>query len=114
MSIGTDIEKLEQILSEALMNEFEAQGHSMTGKLIKDIEFVTKQEVNKLTISGYMYPYANYLAAGTKAANIPFSGRTGRGRTSLLRRRGQRRHSLPNHRIPPMREGLPPPCPPHI
>jgi len=82
-NIATDIERLENVLNEALMNEFEAQGHKMSGKLISDIEYVVKQEVNKLTISGYMYPYANYLAAGTKAANIPFSGRTGRGRTSL-------------------------------
>jgi len=75
VSIATDIERLENILNEALMNEFEAQGHKMSGKLIQDIEYVVKQEVNKLTISGYMYPYANYLNAGVKADNIPFSPR---------------------------------------
>ena len=83
MAIATDIERLQQVLTEALMEEFEAQGHSMTGKLIKDIEYVVKQEVDRLTISGFMYNYGNILAAGTKSSKIPFSGRTGRGGTSL-------------------------------
>lgn len=75
MSVATDIERLEQVLSEALMNEFEAQGHKMSGKLISDIEYVTKQEVNKLVLSGYMYAYGSILNAGVKADNIPFSPR---------------------------------------
>lgn len=82
MSIQTDIAKLQDILNEALMNEFEAQGHKMSGKLIKDIEYVVKQEVNKISIAGMMYPYANYLASGVKAAKVPFSG-IGGGGTSL-------------------------------
>ena len=82
MSLQSDIQKLEQVLSEALMNEFEAQGHKMSGAVVRDIEYVVKQEVNKISIAGMMYPYANYLAAGTKAAKIPFSG-IGGGGTSL-------------------------------
>ena len=66
MAIGTDIEKLQQVLTESLMNEWEAQGHSMTGKVIKDIEYKVKQETDKLTLSGYMYPYGNYQAQGAK------------------------------------------------
>jgi hypothetical protein len=81
--INTDIEKLEQVITEILTHEFEAQGHKMTGKIMQDIEYVVKQETNKLTISGMIYPYGNILASGTKAARIPFSGRTGRGGTSL-------------------------------
>jgi hypothetical protein len=82
MSIQTDIQKLESVLSEALMNEFEAQGHKMSGTVVRDIEYVVKTEVNKISIAGMMYPYANYLAAGTKAAKVPFSG-IGGGGTSL-------------------------------
>jgi len=81
--IATDVERVQQVLTEALMDEFEAQGHSMTGKLIKDIEYQVKQETDKLTIAGFMYGYGNILAAGTKASKIPFSGRTGNGGTSL-------------------------------
>ena len=81
--IATDVERVQQVLTEALMDEFEAQGHAMSGKLIKDIEYQVKQETDKLTIAGFMYNYGNILAAGTKASKIPFSGRTGRGGTSL-------------------------------
>jgi hypothetical protein len=83
MNIGTSIERLEQILNEALLNEWEAQGHSMNGKVVREIEYKVKQETDKLILSGFMYPYANIQAAGVKSAKIPFSGRTGRGGTSL-------------------------------
>lgn len=102
MSIQTDISKLEDVLNEALMEEFEAQGHKMTGKLIQDIEYVVKTEVDRLTISGYMYPYANYLAAGVKSSKVPFSGRTGRGGTSLyieaLKNYAKQRMSIDNEK----------------
>ena len=75
MSIQTDISKLQDILNEALMNEFEAQGHKMSGKLINDIEYQVKQEVDRLVLSGYMYAYGSILNAGVKADNIPFSPR---------------------------------------
>jgi len=81
--IATDIEKLQHVLNEALMDEFEAQGHRMTGKVVQDIEYVVKQHTDMISIAGMMYPYANYLAAGTSAGKIPFSGRTGSGGTSL-------------------------------
>lgn len=83
MAIGTDIERLQFVLSEALMNEWEAQGHSMGGGVVKSIEYVVKQETNKLTLQGFMYPYGNIQAAGVKSSKIPYSGRSGRGGTSL-------------------------------
>ncbi len=52
--IFTDTERLQQVITEALLNEWEAQGHSMTGKIVKDIEWKVKQEVEKLTLSGYL------------------------------------------------------------
>ena len=83
MPIGRDIEKLQVVLNEALLNEWEAQGHSMTGAVVKNIEYVVKEEVNAIILSGLMYPYGNIQAAGTKANKIPFSGRNGRGGRSL-------------------------------
>lgn len=59
-------EELEKVLTEMLMKEWEAQGHSMTGKVITDIEYVVKQETRGVSIEGYMYPYANYQAHGAK------------------------------------------------
>jgi hypothetical protein len=67
--IQTDIERLQSILTDALRAEWEAQGHSMTGKVINDIEYKVKQETDNLTIEGYMYAYANYQAQGAKWPN---------------------------------------------
>jgi hypothetical protein len=83
MSIGTLIEHLEQVVSEVLANEWEAQGHHMNGAVVRDIEYVAKYETNKILLSGLMYPYGMIIAAGTPENKIPFSGRTGRGGTSL-------------------------------
>lgn len=74
-TIFTDIERLEFILNEALLNEWEAQGHSMGGKVVKTIKYTVKQETNKLILSGFMYPYGNIQAAGIKKDRIPFSPR---------------------------------------
>lgn len=67
--ISSDIEHLEQVLTEALMNEWEAQGHSMSGKLIKDIEYKTKQTAEVLTLTGYVYPYGIFQSHGAKWNN---------------------------------------------
>jgi len=80
--IFTDVERLENIITEALMEEWEAQGHSMTGAVVKEIEYKVNQTVDILTLSGYMPYYGNILAAGVKAEKIPYSGRSGRGGVS--------------------------------
>lgn len=82
MDILTDIQKLENVLTKVLAEEWEAQGHKMTGAITDTIEYVVKQEATMLTLSGFMNFYGNILAAGTPANRIPFSGRSGRGGTS--------------------------------
>jgi len=67
--IGTNIEHLQNVISEVLLEEWEAQGHSINGKVVKDMEFVVKQETDKLTLSGLTYPYANYQAYKTRWPN---------------------------------------------
>lgn len=79
--IATDVERIEQILSEVLMDEWEAQGHAMTSKVVKEIDYRTKYETNSLILSGMIYPYGNIIAAGVKPGKVPFGGK--RGRTSL-------------------------------
>jgi hypothetical protein len=81
--IRTDIDHLKEVLSKALAHEWEAQGHKMSGKIVDTIDYVVKQEADRMTISGMMYPYGMYIAAGVKSSNIPYGGRTGRGGTSL-------------------------------
>jgi len=78
----TEVEKLENILNEALMDEWEAQGHKATGAVYKEIEYQIKQTTDTFTLSGYMPFYGNIIAAGVPGNRIPYSGRTGRGGVS--------------------------------
>jgi hypothetical protein len=75
----TGIEKVKQVLSKALQDEWEAQGHSMTNKIIETIDYVVKQETDAMTISGMMYPYGAIIAAGVTSSKIPYSGHKGKG-----------------------------------
>jgi hypothetical protein len=81
--IATITTNLEHVLTKALQEEWTAQGHAMNSKIITDMEYVVKQEVNQLTISGMIYPYGNIIAAGVMASKIPFSAPSKRGGTSL-------------------------------
>ena len=81
--ILTNIDKVKTVITKALADEWEAQGHKMTSAITENIDYVVKQETDKLTISGMMYPYGNIIAAGVKADKIPYGGKTGRGGTSL-------------------------------
>ena len=81
--IVVNIDNLKTVLSKALAKEWEAQGHKMNGAITDDIDYVVKQEADKLTISGMMYFYGNIIAAGVPSSRIPFSGKAGRGGTSL-------------------------------
>ena len=83
MAIDTNIDKLKAVLTKALTEEWEAQGHSMNNAIVENIDFVVKQETDKLTISGMMFAYGNIIAAGVASSKIPYSGRSGRGGTSL-------------------------------
>ena len=78
----TGIERLENILDEALLNEWEAQGHSITGAVVKEIEYRIVQTINEVILSGHMPFYGNIITKGVKADKIPYSGRTGRGGVS--------------------------------
>lgn len=83
MSIYTEIERLQLVLTELLTEEFEAQGHTMTNKLISDIEYKVKYDLNAITVSGMMYPYGSILNVGVKPGKVPFSGTGKKGGTSL-------------------------------
>jgi len=98
MNIAADIERLEKVLSDMLLAEWEAQGHSMGGKVVRDIEYKVQQETTRIILSGFMYPYGGYIAKGIKPGKVPYSGRTGRGGTSLyiqaLQRYAQQRMGI--------------------
>ncbi|TSA56912.1 hypothetical protein D4R42_02635 [bacterium] len=78
----TGIDRLQAILNEALLEEWEAQGHSINGAVVREIDYRVTQTVNEVILSGYMPFYGNIIARGVKPGNIPYSGRSGRGGTS--------------------------------
>jgi len=70
-NISINTTQLQQVLTEALMNEWSLQGHAMTSKVVHDIDFVVKQEAQLLSLSGYMYPYGNIQASGARWRKFP-------------------------------------------
>jgi hypothetical protein len=83
VEIATITTKLQNVLTKALTDEWKAQGHEMSGSIVENIDYVVKQEIDRLTISGMMYFYGNIIASGVMSSKIPYGGRTGRGGTSL-------------------------------
>lgn len=74
-----NIAPLKIALTKALTEEWKAQGHAMTSSITKNIDYVVEEEVQRLSISGYMYHYGNIIAAGTPSHKVPYSGRSGHG-----------------------------------
>lgn len=83
MPIYTEIEKLNLVITELLTDEFEAQGHTMTNKLVDDIEYKVRFELESIIIEGMMYPYGSILDRGVKPGKVPFSGTGKKGGISL-------------------------------
>ena len=65
-------------LIEALKDEYKAQGHVLTGRLIKNIKATITQAGERMESEITLLPYARYLERGVKARNIPFSPGSGR------------------------------------
>lgn len=79
--------KLQNIISKALMEEFKAQGHHMTGKIVDDIQYESHYRAKAvLEITGSIYPYGQYVQRGVKADKIPYSPdvRTGAGKSKYI------------------------------
>ena len=80
------LENLKKVISKVLLEEFTAQGHTMTGKVVKDIEYQKEYKGNFLHISGFMYPYGMIVQAGVTSDKIPYdpSKRTGAGTSKYI------------------------------
>lgn len=79
-----DIEQLKVILKNAFLKEWKAQGHFESGKVIEEIDYEIKQEVERIEIVGKMYPYGVYIDRGVKANRIPFNPGSGAGRSKYI------------------------------
>lgn len=73
------LEPLEILLRDELRKEWVAQGHSMGGKAIEEIDFVSKATADTFSLEVWLPNYGYFLDKGVKAEQIPFSGRSGHG-----------------------------------
>lgn len=73
------LDGMEKYLKKALLREWIAQGHHMTGAIVKEAEFVSETVANTLRLDLMIYAYGGIIETGTPAEKIPYSGRTGRG-----------------------------------
>lgn len=71
-----------QYLTGQLRKRVEKQGHRLTGKVIRTMEFTVDVQNGIVVGEVLMEYYAQFLERGVKANRIPFGGRTGRGGTS--------------------------------
>lgn len=76
------IKQLSDLIVQAIRVELGLQGHKLTGKLIESIEAVATNTSTGFVISILGEDYIAPVNNGVPAANIPFSGRSGRGGTS--------------------------------
>jgi hypothetical protein len=72
-----------EMLQGELRKEIAAQGHVLTGRLSDSIEFEIDESAGQATGKMYAEEYGGILEVGVKAERIPYSGRTGKGGTSL-------------------------------
>ena len=73
--LGKDISTL---AITAVVNEWKAQGHNLTGKAISEIETIVKFQVNELQITGLVLDYMAINNQGVTADRIPYTPNSGR------------------------------------
>lgn len=87
MSVFSDIvpviTEVMTLLRDDLRKEADAQGHTLTGRLSDSIEFEVVEQTGEVVGRMYAEDYSTYVEMGVKASRIPYSGRSGRGGTSL-------------------------------
>lgn len=62
----------------AVVNEWKAQGHNLTGKAIQDINTVIKMQLNELVIIGMVNDYMAINNQGVPSDRIPYTPNSGR------------------------------------
>jgi hypothetical protein len=78
VATGEEFERLVADLIEALQDEYKAQGHVLTGRLIKSIDSEVRETARAFEGEISLLPYARYLERGVKARNIPYSPGSGK------------------------------------
>lgn len=69
----------------AVVNEWKAQGHNLSGKAISEIETVTKFQINELRITGLVLDYMAINNSGVLATKIPYYPGSGRKESEYIK-----------------------------
>lgn len=72
-------DRLGALVVEALRVQYRLQGHKLTGRLQKSIEYEVEPSKDGATVRVFMEDYGIVLDQGVRPARIPFSSRSGRG-----------------------------------
>jgi hypothetical protein len=75
------VQKVADLARDAITIQWQAQGHNLTGKAVRDLETRIVQTAQGFLVLGYVNDYMAYLNTGVTAARIPYSPGSG-ARTS--------------------------------
>lgn len=75
---------LKAMLNKALLDEWKAQGHHMTGAVVQRIEYEVERTFGAFAIVGRMPAYGGYIQEGVQAGNIPFAPGSGAGKSKYI------------------------------
>jgi len=78
------IDKIKTVVTNALMQEWIAQGHFMTGKAVSEIEYVVEETFGQTRIIGNMPAHGVYMDQGVPASRIPFAPGSGAGKSAYI------------------------------
>ena len=69
----------------AVVNEWKAQGHNLTGKAISEIETIVKFQVNELQITGLVLDYMAINNQGVPSDRIPYYPNSGNRESEYIK-----------------------------
>ena len=75
------VQKVADLARDAIILQWQAQGHNLTGAAVRDLETRIVQTAQGFLISGYVNDYMGYLNTGVTSNRIPYSPGSG-ARTS--------------------------------
>lgn len=73
-------ERIKEIITSEIVEEWVAEGHSLTGDTINTIKYSVEGD----TLSAYINKYAVYQSRGVPASDIPYSGNGGGGKSLYI------------------------------
>ena len=71
--------EFETFIKNELLKTWVEQGHYINGKVVKEMDIIVEQTVDKISFLFFSLPYGVYIEGGVSADKIPFSGTGGHG-----------------------------------